>query len=54
MFRATYDGECAFCGEPIDEGDLMGLASGDNADGFSIDGAPACPDCAEDLGDESA
>lgn len=53
MFRASYDGECAFCGDPIEAGDVMGLASGENADGIDVQGAPACETCADDLGDES-
>lgn len=53
MFRASYPGECAFCGEPIDPGDFMGLASGENVNGVHVERAPACEECLDDLDDES-
>jgi hypothetical protein len=52
-FRAGYDGDCAFCGDTIAAGEIMGLATGDNVDDIPVDRAPACEDCAIELGDES-
>jgi hypothetical protein len=54
MFRARYDGSCAFCDAGIAAGERMGLASGESSSGYDVDRAPACVDCATELGDVSA